>query len=754
MEEDGFNSSLSSLSSLSSQSNYQTLTANGNNSSNRTTIFQGNQQQQQSMNSSPPSSIGDNPNGPFAIFLFRSNSGLELFEERKISLDKPCKIGRSVAKIKPEPNNAIFDCKVLSRNHALLWHENNKFFIQDTKSSNGTFLNGNRLGKSNEDSQPFDLTSGDIIQFGVDVTENTKKVTHGCITVEIKLFHKPGVEASASKPNQSVQSNKIDVQTQELYQLALFLQEAAMREEVLHQKINSLQAFIDQARETSDNGWLTLIDEDRLLSRIDFLEKQSIVSMKVSKNPTEESLKSIISNLNNEKFNIENTAKLAIQKMIEEKNETLQKYDELKTYYSLRDEECNQLQRVLDESKTSLVELAGKYQELLNETADLQKELTDSRSKQQETVDQVGAEKSRYDALVEEAANVERTLNAKIESLIAEKDFTSKRLEGILNKIEKNNIVLNNEINSQEKKEDDQELEPALVIKQEKQNGFTGQNGIDRTHVNEERLMNGVAAERIEIEKNETKSEQNEYHQQELELQKIINENLLKEIERLKRAMNSELKDEGSSSSESSSPVKEMEPTKPLVEKQQNGRRSLENGLNASDSSSTNVANNLVDLKSEFNFIKNKIIQIESETRDILSNKENQSGIENQFMKNVQSLEESFKRINEIKESIDLRDQANHDLNLTDAQKESEQNLNKFLKLQEQYKDLETNYDGVKCELVTSEESNAKLNNDFKDISLQIKIVSYFSTFPLLILIIAIMISFYSPLAAITATGV
>ena len=38
----------------------------------------------------------------------------------------------------------------------------------------------------------------------------------------------------------------------------------------------------------------------------------------------------MISNLNSEKFNIENTAKLAIQKMIEEKNKTLQKYDELK----------------------------------------------------------------------------------------------------------------------------------------------------------------------------------------------------------------------------------------------------------------------------------------------------------------------------------------------------------------------------------------------------------------------------------------
>jgi len=124
MEEDGFNTTLSSLSSLSSQSNYQTLTSSANNSSTRNTIFQN-----QPQSNSPPSSNNQEINGPYAIFLFRSNTSLELFEERKINLDKPCKIGRSVAKIKPEPHNAIFDCKVLSRNHALLWHENSKVNI-------------------------------------------------------------------------------------------------------------------------------------------------------------------------------------------------------------------------------------------------------------------------------------------------------------------------------------------------------------------------------------------------------------------------------------------------------------------------------------------------------------------------------------------------------------------------------------------------------------------------------------------------
>ena len=48
------------------------------------------------------------------------------FLERIIGVSDPVKIGRSVAGARPANNNAIFDCKVLSRNHALLWHDNGK----------------------------------------------------------------------------------------------------------------------------------------------------------------------------------------------------------------------------------------------------------------------------------------------------------------------------------------------------------------------------------------------------------------------------------------------------------------------------------------------------------------------------------------------------------------------------------------------------------------------------------------------------
>lgn len=61
-----------------------------------------------------------------AIAIFNCISGSHPFQERRISLSEPAKIGRSVAQARPSSNNTIFDCKVLSRNHALLWYEGGK----------------------------------------------------------------------------------------------------------------------------------------------------------------------------------------------------------------------------------------------------------------------------------------------------------------------------------------------------------------------------------------------------------------------------------------------------------------------------------------------------------------------------------------------------------------------------------------------------------------------------------------------------
>jgi pSer/pThr/pTyr-binding forkhead associated (FHA) protein len=176
--------------------------------------------------SSVAASNSDNSEVPRACLICRPNS--HPFNDRTLSLESAVKVGRSVARARALPSNAIFDCKVLSRNHALLWYEAGKFYLQDTKSSNGTFVNNQRLSKGSEESAPREVCSGDILQFGVDVMENSRKVTHGCIIATLKLYLPDGKEAKASPTIVNSTNNStmlsLSLPTQDLYQLNQYIQ--------------------------------------------------------------------------------------------------------------------------------------------------------------------------------------------------------------------------------------------------------------------------------------------------------------------------------------------------------------------------------------------------------------------------------------------------------------------------------------------------------------------------------------------------
>ena len=61
-----------------------------------------------------------------ALAVLNCQSTSHPFQDRHITLHEAVKVGRAVARARPAANNAIFDCKVLSRNHALLWYSNGK----------------------------------------------------------------------------------------------------------------------------------------------------------------------------------------------------------------------------------------------------------------------------------------------------------------------------------------------------------------------------------------------------------------------------------------------------------------------------------------------------------------------------------------------------------------------------------------------------------------------------------------------------
>ena len=121
--------------------------------------------------------------------------------------------------------------------------------------------------------------------------ENSRKVTHGCIIATLKLYLPDGKEAKASPTIMSslvgggVGGNGVafngNLLTQDLYQLNQYIQEALAREQLLETKLAVLQRLVGQTEAASSDAWKSLIDEDRLLTRVEILESQLSAYSKV-----------------------------------------------------------------------------------------------------------------------------------------------------------------------------------------------------------------------------------------------------------------------------------------------------------------------------------------------------------------------------------------------------------------------------------------------------------------------------------------
>ncbi|CAB3369169.1 Hypothetical predicted protein [Cloeon dipterum] len=331
-----------------------------------------------------------------SVLMCRPNS--HPFQERTLYLDQPVKIGRSVARARPAANNAIFDCKVLSRNHALLWYENGKFFLQDTKSSNGTFVNNQRLSKGAEESPPREVCSSDIVQFGVDVMENTRKVTHGCIIATLKLYLADGKEAKAS-PSTTVVSSVGTVPLEDMYQLKHFIQECLHREQLLENKLATMQSLVSNMVVAVDKAWKALIEEDRLLSKIELLENQLLTC---SKNFPEEKVREEVRRLLDEKDSYQAAAKEALKKVVQEKVEAVLKLKDIERALSNSEDECALLRNSCDQNQKDCQDLAQKYKLVQQTVEELTQKLKESEEQQAEAIEHLEQEKAELQACLHE----------------------------------------------------------------------------------------------------------------------------------------------------------------------------------------------------------------------------------------------------------------------------------------------------------------------------------------------------------------
>ncbi|XP_051483268.1 sarcolemmal membrane-associated protein isoform X23 [Apus apus] len=468
-----------------------------------------------------------------AIFTCRPNS--HPFQERHVYLDEPVKIGRSVARCRPAQNNATFDCKVLSRNHALVWfdHKTGKFYLQDTKSSNGTFINSQRLSRGSEESPPCEIMSGDIIQFGVDVTENTRKgkVTHGCIVSTIKLFLPDGMEARLRSdvihaplpsPLDKVAANTPSMYSQELFQLSQYLQEALHREQMLEQKLATLQRLLAVTQEASDTSWQALIDEDRLLSRLEVMGNQL---QACSKNQTEDSIRKELIALQEDKHNYETTAKESLRRVLQEKIEVVRKLSEVERSLSNTEDECTHLKEMNERTQEELRELANKYNGAVNEIKDLSDKLKVAEGRQEEIQQKGLAEKKELQHKIDEMEEREQELQAKIEALQADNDFTNERLTALqvrLEHLQEKTLKEHNSLENQARvKESD--LSDTLSPSKEKSSDDTTDAQMDDQDLNEPIAKVALLKDELQGAQSETEAKQEiqQLHKELIEAQEL-----------------------------------------------------------------------------------------------------------------------------------------------------------------------------------------------------------------------------------------
>ncbi|XP_036122868.1 sarcolemmal membrane-associated protein isoform X31 [Molossus molossus] len=241
------------------------------------------------------------------------------------------------------------------------------------------------------------------------------------------------IHAPLPSPVDKVAANTPSMYSQELFQLSQYLQEALHREQMLEQKLATLQRLLAITQEASDTSWQALIDEDRLLSRLEVMGNQL---QACSKNQTEDSLRKELVALQEDKHNYEMTAKESLRRVLQEKIEVVRKLSEVERSLSNTEDECTHLKEMNERTQEELRELANKYNGAVNEIKDLSDKLKAAEGKQEEIQQKGQAEKKELQHKIDEMEEKEQELQAKIEALQADNDFTNERLTALQVRLE------------------------------------------------------------------------------------------------------------------------------------------------------------------------------------------------------------------------------------------------------------------------------------------------------------------------------
>ncbi|KAI3386132.1 hypothetical protein SNEBB_003041 [Seison nebaliae] len=398
--------------------------------------------------------------------VFRQVMNSHEFGERIIKVDGIIKIGRSIPKCKAMISNGFFDCKVLSRAHAIIWYEKNQFYLKDTKSSNGTFVNNIRLGKAMKDSEPYAIYSGDLIQFGIEVTENENGAIHPCILTKCILYHPKGIEAlriytddlilfnsinSTNNFNQNNNSQLInnnyklinELTSPKLTNLWISINIMKQCEDEMNKKLEYVNEMMKLMESDTTSKWENLCEKNELILRINQLENQ-LKCLKKSKN-YEENVEEYSRQLEKEQDKCKEFEK---EKFIAYRSSV--KFRSLFETEKMKNSAHENTIKDLNRLVTELNEQISNYMKLIDEIDErhnhLRKELYETRQQEQLNNEKFVKLTQDYELLKISTNELEDKLNEKDEKISELQNIVVKQEETIENNLKQFTIAADQDL--------------------------------------------------------------------------------------------------------------------------------------------------------------------------------------------------------------------------------------------------------------------------------------------------------------------
>ncbi|VDP51482.1 unnamed protein product [Soboliphyme baturini] len=205
----------------------------------------------------------------------------------------------------------------------------------------------------------------------------------------VHLYHPYGEEVAfregfdgVVEPDTPSTSNYCEsLNFQELYQLRQYITEANTRQQVIESKLVAMQTLVSKTQQASENCWQALIDEDRLLSKIEILESQLSIYTKViasgcSEQPanlSEDELRMQIKQLFDEKEKYETTAKESLRRVLQEKLEAVQRLADVERCLESTEEECTKLKKHFESTQRELTSASQQHTRSLQRIEELEK---------------------------------------------------------------------------------------------------------------------------------------------------------------------------------------------------------------------------------------------------------------------------------------------------------------------------------------------------------------------------------------------